>query len=194
MVDLRRIAIIFVIMVLFAILVNAIIGAMYVSPQYDDFCKDRFYPEPQKLVPSEMKSCPTYDDVPSQEELNTCSDDKGYPEYTYDLNGCVSEFSGCNYCQRDFNLAMENYNFIYFVLSSILAIIGIAIGLLLPTKHSLNEWIATGFMLGGLVALFFGTFTYYQFMGRFLKPIIILLELIIVIYLSYRTLRHEMKK
>ena len=45
MIDLRRVAIIFVIAVLYAIFVNAFIGAFYTAPKYDDFCKSRFYPE-----------------------------------------------------------------------------------------------------------------------------------------------------
>ena len=44
-------------------------------------------------------------------------------------------------------------------------------------------------MLGGLVTLFFGTFRYYEYLGRYVKPIVILVELIIVIYLSYKKLK-----
>lgn len=192
MIDLRRIAIIFIIAVLYAIFVNAFIGAFYAAPKYDDFCKNRFYPEKPYPATMERKECPKYSE-PSQEELDKCSNEKGFPEYKYDALGCTTAYKGCNFCQRDFDNANQRYNFMYFIFSSILAVIAIGIGLMLPTNKSLNEWIATGFMLGGLVTLFFGTFRYYEYLGRYVKPAVILAELLIVIFLSYKKL-HDVKE
>ena len=188
MIDLRRVAIIFVIAVLYAIFVNALIAAFYPEPKYDDYCKSRFYPEKPYPATIERKDCPKYKE-PNQEELDRCSDDKGYPEYRYDAYGCPVEYKGCNFCQRDFDNASQKYNFNYFIFSSILALIAIVIALLLPEHKSLNQWIATGFMLGGLITLFFGTFRYYEYLGRYVKPIVILAELLIVIYLAYKKLQ-----
>ena len=191
MIDLRRVAIIFVIAVLYAIFVNAFIGAFYTAPKYDDFCKSRFYPEKPYPAAVERKDCPKYKE-PTQEELDKCAADKGYPEYRYDAFSCPVEYKGCNFCQRDFDNANQKYNFMYFIFSSILAVIAIGVGLMLPTDKSLNEWVATGFMLGGLITLFFGTFRYYEYLGRYIKPIVIFAELVIVIFLSYRKL-HDSK-
>ena len=188
MVDLRRVGIIFVIAVLYAILVNAIINAFYLAPKYEDFCKSRFYPEKPYPAVVERTTCPKYTE-PSQAELDKCSEDKGYPDYRYDASGCPVDYKGCNFCQRDFDNSNQKYNFYFFILSSILAVVGIGIGLLLPQHNSLNEWIATGFILGGLIALFFGTFRYYEYLGRYVKPFVILAELLIVIYLSYKKLK-----
>ena len=188
MIDLRRVAIIFVIAILYAIFVNALIGAFYTEPMYSDFCKSRSYPEKPYPAAVERKDCPKYQE-PAQEALDKCADEKGFPEYKYDAYGCPVEYKGCNFCQRDFDKANQKYNFVYFILSSILAVIGIGIGMLLPTKNSLNEWIATGFILGGLATLFFGTFRYYQYLGRYIKPIVIFAELVIVIYLAYKKLK-----
>ena len=187
MIDLRRVAIIFVIAVLYAIFVNAFISAIYPEPRYEDFCKQRFYPE--KPYPAAGKvECQKYKE-PTRQELNDCADNKGMPDYLYDANGCPIEYKGCNYCQRDFDASNQKYNLYFFIFSSILAIIAIGIGLVLPTHNSLNEWIATGFILGGLITLFFGTFRYYQYLGRYVKPIVILVELLIVIFLSYKKLQ-----
>ena len=192
MIDLRRIAIIFVIAILYAIFVNAFIGAFYPAPRYDDYCKARYYaPVPEKPYPAAERTnikCPSYNE-PTQEQLDACANDKGYPEYRYDNDGCAIEYKGCNFCQRDFDKENEKYNFVFFIISSILAVIAIGIGLYLPTKQSLNEWVATGFMLGGLATLFFGTFRYYEYLGRYVKLIVILVELLIVIYLSYKKLK-----
>ena len=193
MVDLRRVGIIFVIAVLYAVLVNAIIDAFYTAPKYEDYCKARFYPEKPYPAVVERTTCPKYTE-PSQQELDKCAEQRGNPDYRYDASGCPTEYKGCNFCQRDFDNADQKYNFYFFIFSSILAVIGIGIGLLLPQNNSLNEWIATGFILGGLIALFFGTFRYYQYLGRFIKPLVILAELLIVIYLSYKKLKDNKKK
>lgn len=188
MIDLRRVAIIFVIAVLYAIFVNALIGAFYAEPRYEDFCKSKFYPEKAYPAVVDRKDCPKYKE-PAQNELDKCAEQKGAPEYRYDAYGCPTEYKGCNYCQRDFDNANKKYSFSYFIISSILALVAVAIGLLLPETNSLNQWIATGFMLGGLITLFFGTFRYYEYLGKYVKPIVILAELLIVIYLSYKKLR-----
>ena len=192
MIDLRRVAIIFVIAILYAIFVNAIIAAFYPSPRYEDYCKQRFYPEKPYPATRGTVECPKYKE-PTMQELDKCAENKGSPDYLYDANGCPIEYKGCNFCQMDFDNASQKYNYTYFILSSILAIIAIGVGLLLPVKVSLNEWIATGFMLGGLIALFFGTFMSYQHLGRYVKPLVIFAELLIVIYLSYKKL-HDIKK
>ena len=188
MIDLRRIAIIFVIAILYAILVNAIIDAVYPSPKYEDYCvTSRYYPEKPYPAAGELK-CPSYKE-PTVQQLDECAQQKGFPDYTRDANGCPLSYKGCNFCQRDFDNASQKYNFYFFIISSILALVAIAVGLLLPPSNSLNEWIATGFMLGGLVTLFFGTFRYYQYLGRYVKPLVIFAELVIVIYLAYRKLK-----
>jgi hypothetical protein len=190
MIDLRRVAIIFVIAVLYAIFVNAFIGAIYEQPRYEDYCNTaRYYPEKPYAAPTDIKTCQKYKE-PTQDELDKCASDRGFPEYRYDANGCPSEYKGCNFCQSEFDTANQKYNFLYFIFSSILAVIAIGVGLFLPShKDSLNEWIATGFMLGGLFTLFFGTFRYYEYLGRYVKPVVILVELAIVIYLAYAKLK-----
>jgi len=186
MIDLRRVAIIFVIAILYAIFVNAIIAAFYPEPKYGDYCKQNFYPS--KPYPAAAVACQKFSE-PAPQVLDKCASEKGQPDYLYDASGCQVQYKGCNYCQRDWDDANQKYNFYFFILSSILAIVAIGIGLLLPTKNSLNEWIATGFMLGGLIALFFGTFRSYQYLGRYVKPIVIVVEILIVIFLSYKKLQ-----
>jgi len=161
MIDLRKVAIIFVIAVLYAIFVNAVIEAFYPAPLNEDYCKQRFYPEKPYPAAERKIECPKYNQ-PTQEELDKCSEQKGFPDYAYDANGCPTRYKGCNFCQRDFENANQKYNLVFFILSSVLAVVAIGIGLLLPTNRSLNEWIATGFILGGLVTLFFGTLRYYN--------------------------------
>jgi len=193
MIDLRKIAIVFVIALLFALLINAVIGAFYVQPKYEDYCKQEFFPQKQFSNPVTPGECTPYDE-PTTEMLNSCAQDRGYPEYDYDSKGCITAYTGCNVCQREYDVAREKYNLSYFIFSSILAVLGIALALLLPTKLPLNEWIATGFMVGGLLALLFGTLVFYQYLGRYLKPAVLLVELALIIYLSYKKLSPEEAK
>ncbi|MBU1198887.1 MAG: hypothetical protein KKF46_02995 [Nanoarchaeota archaeon] len=105
------------------------------------------------------------------------------------VDGCeIDPF--CNYCNAGLDEAREKYGLIVFIISSVMALIAIAVGLLLPvSKNNINEWIATGFLLGGLITLFVGTARFYADMTRILRPIVILIELAIVIYLAYKKLK-----
>ena len=187
MINLRKVVLIFVIAVLYAVLANAIMDAFYPAPDYSDYCKNKFYPEATYKSPEKIE-CAKYNE-PTREELDKCANDKGMPDYNYGSNGCIASYKGCNFCQRDFDNANRQYNFSIFIFSSVLALIAIVVGLLLSTSNALNEWIATGFLLGGLITLFAGTFRYYQYLGRYIKPLVILAELIIVIFLSYKKLQ-----
>jgi len=43
-------------------------------------------------------------------------------------------------------------------------------------------------MLGGFVCLFIGTISYFEEMNKILRPIIVLIEMILIIFLSYKKL------
>jgi len=194
MVDIRKVIIIFVVAVLFSVLVFSVIEAVYPSPQYEDICKNANYyfdkPYNSAIVCKNIT-------IP-QADRDSCAEKKGYIEYSeYDTNNCPQNFI-CNTCQNEFETATEKHNRYVFYISAILALIAIFIGLFLPAKsNSLNEWIGTGFMLGGTFALIFGTATSFMSLDRYLRPIIILAELVLVIFISYKkigNLRDDKKK
>ena len=147
--DIRKIIIILVIGALFAFFVNALIEAVYPSPEYDDYCED--FIRPYML-----------------EEENV--DDEAWKA-----------------CQEEFDSANEKYNLVVFYVSIIFGLIAIIVGLYLPSeKDDLNQWVGSGFMLGGFFTLFVGTIRAYGDLHRVIRPIILLIELLIVIYVSYR--------
>ncbi|RME54270.1 hypothetical protein D6777_04325 [Candidatus Woesearchaeota archaeon] len=177
MADIRRVLIIFVIAVLFAIFVNTLVDAIYPAPKYEDYCKRDAPPSVKGL----SANC-------SEVDLPDC-ENGGFPEYSYNRNGCVEDIK-CNYCQRDMNKAREKHNMVVFIISTIFGLAAIALALWLPIKpKSINEWIFTGFMLGGLVTLFIGTAKYYADMVRLLRPVVIFLEIVIVIYIAHKKLK-----
>ena len=190
MVDLRRILIIFVIAVLFSVFVVTTIEAIYPAPKYEDFCHSNFGPRAAPAIPTKTNTCPATE--PSQAFFQQCSDQKGYVDYKiYDSNGCAKE-PFCNTCNNDLTKANEKYNFIYFLIAALAGLLAIGLGVYLPSaKNPLHEWIGTGFMLGGLFILFFGTVRTFGDLQRYLRPVIILLELLIIIWLSYKKLGNK---
>jgi len=183
MADVRKVVIIFVIAILFSVLVFSIIEAFYPSPQYEDYCKNQNIVVEKPFV--SQTTCPEINI--SQADRDSCSAKNGNIEYTnYDTNNCPKSYI-CSTCQNDFTSAMQQHSKYVFYISAVLALIAIFIGLFLPSKvNTLNEWIGTGFMLGGAFALFFGTMSSFRFLDRITRPIVILLELILVIFISYK--------
>jgi hypothetical protein len=184
MVDVRKIVIIFVIAVLFAVFSQTLIEAVYPSPKYEDYC-----------VFASPKSYPAY--YPGDTSKNCsfidtteCEKSRGFAEFKYNnATGCPTSYT-CNYCQKDFDNANNNYSLFVFIVSSLIGLIGVAIGLFMPAKkNDLNEWIGTGFMLGGMIAIFIGTARYFAELGRYIRPIVIFIELVIVIFIAYKKLK-----
>lgn len=90
-------------------------------------------------------------------------------------------------CQENYDAANEKYNMVVFYVSVLLGLMAIILGLYLPGhKDDLNLWIGSGFMLGGFFTLFVGTARAYSDLHRIIRPIVLLLELLIVIYVSYK--------
>ncbi|MEK6961293.1 MAG: hypothetical protein AABX47_09050 [Nanoarchaeota archaeon] len=189
--DIRRILIIFVVAVLFGIFTFSAIDAAYPAPDYEDFCREEGLlrnpgPTPiyQKQVPVEHQ-CPAYDDSARQKCI---VETKGEPMDTYDNYGCPS-YKGCSLCNQKLQAVQNIHNFWAFIISSILGLIAVMCGIYLPREtNPMHEWIGTGFMLGGLGDIFFGTAQYFSELHRIWRPIVILLELMLVIFVAYKYL------
>ncbi len=185
MVDLRKVVVIFVIAVLFSILVFSTIEAVYPRPKYDDFCSREEYPKPVLNRNAESKNCSEL--IVPEDFREKCNEKDGRIDYKYDAYGCAVDYS-CETCHNEYDKAQEFYNMFVFIIAALSGLVAIIIALYLPATKELNEWIGTGFMLGGLFTLFFGTAMYFGDMARYLRPIIIFLELVIVIFLAYKKL------
>ncbi|MBW2994323.1 hypothetical protein KY315_02810 [Candidatus Woesearchaeota archaeon] len=182
MFDVRKIIIIFVIGILFAIFSYSLIDAIYPAPEYEDYCAEFARPMPiRPPTPGEVLNCP--------EILEPTCEKGASQSYEYDQKGCVKSIK-CNNCNLELNKAKEKHSLFVFILSSALGLLAIGIGLYMPKKkHHMHEWVATGFMLGGLITLLIGTAVYYADMVRIARPIVLFLELVLVIYLAYKKLK-----
>ena len=80
-------------------------------------------------------------------------------------------------------------------MASVLGFIAVVAGLYLPSAaNPLHEWIGTGFMLGGLADIFIGTGMYFSELHRIARPVVILLELVLVIFVAYKYLGPRLKE
>lgn len=192
MADVRRIIVIFVIAILFTIFINVSIEAFYPMPDYADYCKNDNYPRPMpyKEPPSNF-SCPEFQTP--QTITHSCPSEKGSVEYKYDERGCAKE-AYCETCNVALDKANQKYNLAVFIISAVMGLIALIAGLYLPQKKNpINEWVGSGFLLGGILTILVGTIRYFGDMGRYMRPIIILIELVLVIYLAYRKLGNRKK-
>jgi len=183
MTQVRRIIVIFVIAVLFTIFVNVSIDAFYDAPAYEDYCRLEMT-KPMPFVREGVQCNPA---PASVELLESCTTEKGHISYHNDANGCAAE-PYCETCSGDFNHAQEKYTFIVFLFSAVMGLVALVVGMHLPHKNPINEWVGSGFLLGGLITIFVGTARYFGDMGRYVRPVVILVELILVIYLAYKKL------
>ncbi len=180
--EFKKIIIIFVIAMLYAVFVFSVIDAVYPKPEYASFCQSTHISQPASS--GAVKNCSDFS-VPTQEQ-DACYAKNGKIEYTYGADGCASGYL-CNTCNAEFTQATNTHNRYVFYISAVLSLIAIFVGMFLPTKkNTLNEWIGIGFMLGGAFALFFGTATSYNALDRVMRPIIIFLEIALVIFISYK--------
>ena len=63
----------------------------------------------------------------------------------------------------------------------------ILVGLYSKGKEEVIEWIFSGILIGGILSIIFGTVSYFNDMGRFVKPIILIVELGLIILIALRT-------
>lgn len=192
MVDVRKIVIAFIIAALFAILVQVAIDAFLPEPDYNKYCQNQ--QEYSKVIPypGNTANCPNI--TVSEELQNSCTYDVGSIQYKYDANGCAKE-AYCETCYITLDKANQSRNLIIFIISAITGLIALVFGLFLPVhKNSINEWLGSGFLLGGIITIIIGTARFYGQMGRFIRPLVIFLELLLVIYLAYKKLGKNGKK
>ena len=186
MADVRRIIIILVIAILFTIFVNVTIKAFHPQPEYSTYCTPERSPRPVYAKELLYTSCPEV--LVPQNVSDACMTEKGVIEYKYDPKGCPTK-AYCNTCSLDLEKANQSYNLVVFIVSAITGLAALIVGLYLPQKRNpINEWVGSGFLLGGILTILIGTIRYFGDMGRYIRPIIILIELVLVIYLAYKKL------
>ncbi len=176
----KKYGIIIIIAILFAFFSFSIVDLVVEKPNYQDFCVDLAKPVPMFR---ETVNC-TDIAVPDSASAE-CNGMGGYIDYTYDSSGCPKTYE-CNTCSREFDQAGQKHRKYGFMITGILGVLAIMAGLYIKSKDEVVEWIFSGFLIGGILSVFIGTMTYFQDMDRFLKPVVLLLEMGLIIWIALK--------
>ncbi|RJQ17283.1 hypothetical protein C4573_04495 [Candidatus Woesearchaeota archaeon] len=174
--EFKKVLVTIAIAVLFTLFVITLVHALYKNPKYEDFCNNP-YSYPLKIAPEDQ--CPNIS-FP-QNETAQCTAQRGYLEARYDADGCVSSYE-CNTCQNLYENARAEFFLYIFIYAAIFGIAGIIFGL----YYKGSDWLSSGFLFGGLITLFTGTIIYFSELNRLAKPIVMVIELAIVIFVALK--------
>jgi hypothetical protein len=89
-------------------------------------------------------------------------------------------------CRTKFEVANRQHRLVGFIVTSILGVLAIVAGLYGKSKEKVVEWIFSGILIGGILSIIFGTMSYFGDMGRFVKPIVLILEIALIILIALK--------
>lgn len=178
-INLKQTGLIIGIAILLAFFVYFTIEALYPSPKYEDFCKNFNYRETPVAKVNGAVNCT---DVWQTKAVQECSSDKGSPEFKQDVNGC-DVFDNCNYCSRDFDRYNNKYQRNVFIITALIGIISIIFGMYFGV-----EFVAGGFLFGGIITLAYSTIRYFSRgnVDNWLRVIVLFIEILILIWIGYK--------
>ena len=188
--QLKKLSVIVTIAILFTVLVFSISDLIVEGPNYSEYCNDFRYSSPRDIaVPND---CPDAV-VPGNDFMRNCHADGGYVVYDYDSDGCAIDYE-CNTCNVLYNEARSTHRMVMFIVSSLLGLVAVLVGLHLKPKTEILEWVYSGFIIGGLVSIFIGTVNYFGDMNRFVRPLVMIAEIILVIWVGFKATTKTSKK
>ena len=182
----KKIAVIIVIAVLFSMFCFSLVDVAMERPNYSDFCDEK--PIPARPLQKELE-CPSFNE-PTVLEREDCGNKDGYIEFNYDSSGCPVNYE-CNTCRGLYEKESEGYRLIAFIMSTILGVIAVIAGMYIKSSNEIVEWVYAGIVIGGIATIFIGTMQYFGDMGRFVKPFILLAEIILIIWVAVRTAKKK---
>lgn len=138
----------------------------------------------------------TVDAIATQPDYNDFCGDLDRPDR---INEDISEAEWEEYrqqeeaCREELDNARESYNLVVFIVSAVAGVIAIIAALNIPVNDNIGITISTGILLGGLLTLFVGTIRGWSGIDEVIRPLVLLAELLLVIYLAYKTLGEKSK-
>ncbi|MEK6916807.1 MAG: hypothetical protein AABW92_03610 [Nanoarchaeota archaeon] len=171
----KEIAVTFAIAVLFTTFVIVTVDAFYPKPNMDDLCNNpRTKPYLSPIKPDE--EC----NITWRAEENKCYEQGGNPEYGSDNSGCRT-FDSCNFCYSQYNEINKNYSNNLFLILAPLGALAILFGV-----YYKPEFLGSGFMYSGIIIMFYGTIQNFGELNRYVKSLVILLELSLVLFIAFK--------
>lgn len=178
--DIRKYGIAIAVAILSAILIYSIADA--VAPQVDyDTCYNnvRYGPDVPKMQASGCTNA-----VIDEAARDVCLSEGNAYEERYDVNGCIASYE-CNDCYRLQEEAREERNAVIFYVAVGLGLLFVVVGFLLPLG-TVHEWVGLGLIIGGVISMFIGTVSYWSDLARWVRPIVIALELAVLLVIVYK--------
>lgn len=176
----KKLAVIITIAILFSVFAFSTVELINERPDYGDYCKDNGrYP----VAKMDVERCPEIDIPPA--EQNACSEVGGNMQPIF-VDGCVSSYE-CNTCQVGYDEADKMHRLFGFIITSVLGLIAVIVGLYVVSKDEILQWVFSGFMIGGIISIFVGTITYFGDMNRLVRPLVMLAEIALIIFVAIKT-------
>ncbi|MFP4111521.1 MAG: hypothetical protein ACLFPQ_02160 [Candidatus Woesearchaeota archaeon] len=187
----KKLSVIITIAILFSVLVFSIAELIVEQPEYGDFCRSSV--KPNYLIDSALSGNCSESLLPEDEFIADCQDNGGFVRYDYDDKGCVADYE-CDTCSSEYQAALSNYRMVMFLVSSFLGLLAVIAGLYMKPKNDIMEWIYSGFIIGGLASIFIGTVSYFNDMDRLLRPLVMIAEIALVIWVGIKTTSNSRQK
>ncbi|HME87170.1 MAG TPA: hypothetical protein VKE88_02055 [Candidatus Nanoarchaeia archaeon] len=154
--------------IIFVMFVNYATSATFNQPKYEDFCTVR----DQKII--------------NQTNQQECIDNGGQwttygqydPKPVTGPNGyCDQDFT----CRTQYEDAQKTYDSRAFIVKVIAGFIGLVLGLVLTV-----ESVSAGFLLGGVLNLFFATVQYWDRFNDFIRVVVLAVALAMLVWIGYK--------
>jgi predicted membrane channel-forming protein YqfA (hemolysin III family) len=175
----KKIGVIIAIAVLFCFFAFSVVEVITPNPEYQDYCKNEFYPMDTKALNCSGVSA-------SNQQITECQAQNGLMTPVYDSKGCPEAYV-CNTCQLAYDEAHREFRLTGFIVMGIMGVLAILSGLYFKPSSQVLEWIMSGFLIGGVISVFIGTAMYFSDINRFARPIVLLLEIGLIVLIAIKT-------
>jgi len=179
--SIKKYAIISVIAILFAFFSFSVAHMAFEEPRYENYFKGLSVPIRQ---PGESECIDSV--LPNDSEYSSCYMAGGDLQIDYDQSGCPSGY-WCDMRRQEYEGAMKRFRTMSFIITSAIGLIAVFVGLYARSDQDVIEWIYAGLLIGGILAIFSGTASYFNDMGRFLRPIVLFIEIALIVFVSLKT-------
>ena len=176
------------ILIVFGLVLWQGIEAFYPTPEYNDFCTaNSFGTYPVKADGTLSGTCNFSRALQGQQDQ--CYAQEGQPIFEYDDQGCAVSLKECNYCNKQYEEALDAHAKIAFIISIIIAVIIFVIGYFLLS----TEPVGSALIASGIWSIFWGSAINWRNFSSIWRFLLLLIALIGLIWFTLRLNRKQKK-
>ena len=166
------------ILIVFMLVLGYGFSALYPSPEYRNYCKEKMREPKISYIPEYAQQCDNAFNL-LQNKVNECSFNEGLPIFEYDQNNCPKDVK-CDFCNLEYNQARDSYSNVVFVASLLIGVLVIIIGVVIFTI----EPVGTALIASGIGAIIYGTIVNWRNFGDLWRFILLFIALVFLIILA----------